>query len=95
MSIQKDKYSFKDKTWYIVPWTLIDPDIPEVHTLPSYLVHDVDGDNPHRLMLWNYEHLMNDAHLCYTCGCRPSKKIQTLWTLENMDNSSFYEDYYE
>ena len=94
MSIHKDKYSFKDKTWYIVPWTLIDPDIPETHKLPSYLVHDVDGHDPHRLTLWNYNHLKADTPFCcYNCGLRPSKKIQTLWTLENMDNPKFYEEW--
>lgn len=92
--IRKGQYAFKDKTWYIVPWTLIEPGIPEVHSLPSYLVHDVDGENPHRLMLWNYEHLMDDTHLCYNCKCRPSKKIQTLWTLENMDTPEFFENAY-
>ena len=91
--IRKEQYSFKDKTWYIVPWTLIEPDIIGVHHLPSYLVHDVNGNNPHRLTLWNYGHLEQDTSWCYNCRLRPSKKIQTLWTLENMDNPSFYEDY--
>ena len=93
MSIHKTRYSFKDRTWYIVPWTMIDHDIPETHALPSYLVHDVDGANPHRLTLWQYDHLKEDEHYCYNCGLRPSKKIQTIWTLENMDNPNFYEDY--
>ncbi|KKK65677.1 hypothetical protein LCGC14_2971710 [marine sediment metagenome] len=93
MSLKKENYTFKDKTWYIVPWKLIDPDIPEIHSLPSYLVHDVDGCYPHRITLWNYGHLNKSDSLCWTCGCKPSKKIQTLWTLENMDNPDFYEDY--
>ena len=93
MSLKKENYTFKDKTWYIVPWKLIDPDIPEIHSLPSYLVHDVDGSDPHRLTLWQYDHLEGNLPLCYTCGIRPSKKIQTLWALENMDNPNFYEDY--
>jgi len=95
MSLQKDAYSFKDRTWYIVPWTKIEPDIPEVfEKMPSYLVHDVDGYYPHRMTLWKYSHLMRSDSLCWNCGCRPSTKIQTLWTLENMDNPSFYEDHH-
>ena len=93
MSIHKSKYSFKDRTWYIVPWTIIEPDIHDAHIMPSYLVHDVDGDNPHRWTLWNYNHLKDGVDYCSTCDLRPSKKIQTLWTLENFDNPAFYEDY--
>jgi hypothetical protein len=93
MSIHKDKYTFKDKTWYIVPWKIIDPDTHDIHLLPSILVHDVDGYDPHRLVVWSYEELEENHAFCYNCWCRPSKKIQTLWTLENMDNPNFMERY--
>lgn len=93
MALPKDKYSFKDRTWYIVPWKKVDPTIESLDALPSFLVHDVDGNDPHRLTLWTYSDLEDRNHWCYNCECGPSKNIQALWILENMDNVAFYERY--
>ena len=92
MALRKEMYSFKDKTWYIVPWSKLDPDIPELRTLPSYLVHNVNGHKPHGVQLWTYSQLTTHR-ICRQCGAQPSKRIQTLWTLENMDNPSFFENF--
>ena len=93
MSLTKDRYVFKDKTWYIVPWRNIESGIISVTELPSLLIHDVNGIDPHRLTLWCYPDLEKQNCVCYNCGVKPSKKIQTLWTLENMDNPLFYDRY--
>lgn len=91
MALPKNSYSFKDRTWYIVPWTKIDPTIPDLNEMPSFLVHDVNGNTPHRMTLWSYSDLENKKHWCYNCKCSPSKNIQALWILENMDNATFYQ----
>ena len=88
MSISKDKYLFKDKTWYIVPWTTLDTYMPSVSNLPTVLVHDVAGYYPHMVMCWDYSDLDGD-NSCSICGEVPSEKIQTLWTLQNIDNYIF------